>query len=200
MNTRQLLCGVLLGLVIAATVAPVAGHGASGPTSGLPDGWMRSGSAPADYEMGIDRSVFHGGKASGYLKSKAAKPTGFGTLMQQYKGEQFLGKRVRLSAWVKSDSVASWAGLWMRVDGPDRKMLAFDNMQSRPITGTSGWTRHEIVLDVGSEARDIAFGILLEGTGGVWIDDASFEIVDRNVPTTGQDSELAEPRNLDFER
>jgi len=168
----------------------------------LPDGWIRAGSAPADFDMGVDQSVAHSGKASGYLKSKVAKPTGFGTLMQMCKAEQFHGKRVRLSAWVKTDNVTGWAGLWMRVDGPEAKMLAFDNMQSRPIKGTWGWTQYNIVLDVAPDAKDIAFGILLEGTGGVWLDDLSFETVDRSVPTTGSiggGDLAAEPNNLDFE-
>jgi hypothetical protein len=188
---------------MVAMLSPVASHGAPGSTPGLPDGWIRAGNAPADFDMGTDQTIVHAGKASGYLKSKVAKPAGFGTLMQLCTGAQFLGKRVRLSAWIKSDSVAGWAGLWMRVDGPDAKMLAFDNMQSRPIKGTSGWTQNNIVLDVAPNAKDIAFGVLLDGTGAVWFDDISFEIVDHNVPTTGQGvgSEVASvPRNLDFEK
>ena len=205
MNTPQALRSVLLGpaMVLVAALAAVAVPDASGASLGLPDGWIRAGSAPADYAMGADQSVFHAGKASGYLKSKVVKPAGFGTLMQQCKADQFHGKRVRLSAWVKSDSVVSWAGLWMRVDGPEAKMLAFDNMESRPIKGTSGWTQYRIVLDVAPEAKDIAFGILLDGAGGVWLDDLTFEIVDPSVPTTGtgMGGELAAaPKNLDFER
>lgn len=205
MSTRQSLRAVLPGsvIILVAILISVANHDVSGANPGVPDGWMRSGSAPADFDMGTDQTIVHAGKASGYLRSKVAKPAGFGTLMQLCKGGQFLGKRVRMSAWVKSDSVASWAGLWMRVDGPDAKMLAFDNMQSRPINGTSEWTQYNIVLDVAPNAKDIAFGILLDGTGAVWLDDINFEIVDHNVPTTGQGvgSELAAvPKNLDFEK
>ena len=190
-------------IVFVAILAALVVRSASTASLELPDGWIRAGSAPADFDMGTDPSFAHTGKASGYLKSKIAKPTGFGTLMQMCKADQFLGKRVRMSAWVKSENVMSWAGLWMRVDGPEAsRMLAFDNMQSRPIKGTSGWSQYEIVLDVAPEAKDIAFGILLDGPGGVWLDDINFEVVDQSVPTTGADTggELApKPKNLAFE-
>ncbi len=206
MSTSQTFRTVLVGsaIVSVAIFAALAAQDASGADLGLPDGWIRAGSTPADFDMGTDQSVVHAGKASGYLKSKVAKPAGFGTLMQQCMAEQFHGKRVRMSAWVKSENVMNWAGLWMRVDGSDAsRVLAFDNMQSHPIKGTSGWSQYQIVLDVAPEAKDIAFGILLDGLGGVWLDDVAFEVVDQSVPTTGTGagSGLAEkPKSLDFEK
>lgn len=205
MSTSQPRRAVLLGsgIVFVAILAALSIH-PSGASLGMPDGWIRAGSAPADFDMGTDQSVAYAGKASGYLKSKVAKPGGFGTLMQKCKAEEFHGKRVRMSAWVKSEKVMSWAGLWMRVDGPEASQpLAFDNMQSRPIKGTSGWSQHQVVLDVAPEAKDIAFGILLDGPGAVWLDEIKFEVVDQSVPTTdtGAGGKLAaEPQNLDFEK
>jgi hypothetical protein len=154
--------------------------------------------------MGTDPSAAHTGKAGAYLKSKTPEAGGFGTFMQICKAAPFHGKRVRMSGWVKSAGVEKWAGLWMRVDGLDpSRHLAFDNMQGRPIKGTSPWTRYEIVLDVAPEARDIAFGILLSGAGGVWVDDIAFEVVDKTVAlTAGAPSEeyADNPMNLDFEK
>ena len=165
-----------------------------------PKGWMLAGASPGDYEAGVDRKVTHGGKASGFLRAKEM-PKGFGTLMQMFKPDAYRGKRVRLSAWVKAQQVSNWAGVWMRVDGDDKTPLAFDNMQNRPIKGTSGWTKYEIVLDVADKATAIAFGILLDGAGAVWIDDIRFEVVDRSVPTTGYggSTQRAAPENLGFE-
>ena len=204
MRTSQLRRAVLLGsgIVLVAILAALSIQ-TSGASLGMPDGWIRAGSTPADFDMGTDRSVAHAGKTSGYLKSKVAKPGGFGTLMQMCNAEEFHGKRVRMSAWVKSEKVMSWAGLWMRVDGAVASQpLAFDNMQSRPIKGTSGWSQHQVVLDVAPEAKDIAFGILLDGPGAVWLDEMKFEVVDQTVPTTGVGAGgnlAAKPQNLDFE-
>jgi hypothetical protein len=127
-------------------------------------------------------------------------PQGFGTLMQEVLPDDYRGKRVRLAAWVRTEAVTRWCGLWMRVDGANKRVLAFDNMESRPIRGTAGWTRHEVVLDVAAEAELVAFGVILDGTGAAWIDEVTFEVVGTDVPTTGQGFPAASriPRNLDF--
>jgi hypothetical protein len=102
---------------------------------------------------------------------------------------------------VKSEDIKDWAGLWMRVDGNKGKILAFDNMQDRPIEGTLDWHRVEVTLDIDENAQNLAFGILLVGKGTAWIDDLNFEVVDSSVPVTG---EVKKPRgkgpsNLSFE-
>jgi hypothetical protein len=114
----------------------------------------------------------------------------------------FRGKRIRFSAYAKSAKVTGWAGLWMRVDGDGKahEVLAFDNMQGRPIEGTTDWKHYEIVLDVAEESKAIAFGVLLSGEGQVWIDDLKFEPVSIDVPVTSTPSApTTPPKNLDFE-
>ncbi len=64
----------------------------------------------------------------------------------------------------------SWCGssgrLWLRVDGEPSNgipvMLAFDNMEDRPIRGAE-WARYEIVADVPKNAKSILVGALLIG-------------------------------------
>jgi len=164
-------------------------------------GWIAAGSYPKDYDMGIDFTTVHSGKASGYMKCQVAESQGFGTLMQTFRGSEYLGKRVRLSAYVKSEQVEEWAGLWMRVDGSN-KPLSFDNMQNRSIQGTTDWQRYEVVLDVPESSVAIAFGVLLAGKGQVWMDDFQFEVVGSEVPTTDipLDQHIhTSPQNLSFE-
>jgi RNA polymerase sigma factor (sigma-70 family) len=86
------------------------------------------------------------------------------------------------------------------VDGPDKKALSFDNMDSHPVTGTTGWTRYEIVLDAPPDSVDIAFGFFLKGSGKVWGDGFKLEKVDATVPVTFAGPPLPRaPVNLDFE-
>jgi hypothetical protein len=167
-----------------------------------PKSWFYAGSRPKDYAMSVDHEVVHSGKASASIKCIATAPTGFGTLMQTFKAGNFGGKRVRMTGYVRSEDVTDWAGLWMRVDGPQKQPLAFDNMQSRPIKGTSDWTQYQVVLDVPESADEIAFGILLTGKGNLWLDDVNFELVGQDVPATGtsmKDDSKKGPSNLDFE-
>ena len=190
---------VLAGI---AQLVPVAVHSAG--EGGLPPGWFRAGSDPGDYEMAIDPSGSRAGKPCAYIRGRGANPAGFGTLMQMFDAHDYVGKRLRFTASVKAEGITSWAGLWMRVDGATApgtqmpKMLAFDNMQSRPIKGTSDWTPYSIVLDVTAEARAIGFGILLHGAGRAWIDDLRLEVVSVDVPLT--DAMVLQKRpNLRFE-
>jgi hypothetical protein len=148
-----------------------------------PQGWILAGSKPADYDSGVDAQTVYGGQPSAYLRSKMPAINGFGTLMQSFKAEEYLGKRIRFSAFVKTDAVQDWAGLWLRVDGP-KGSLAFDNMQTRSIKGTTAWQNYEVVLDVAPEAKGIAFGILMSGTGSSWISGVKLEAVGTNIPTT----------------
>jgi hypothetical protein len=58
-------------------------------------------------------------------------------------------------------------------------------MQDRPIVGTSGWQRYEVILDVPKNSAQIAIGIVLSGKGQIWLSNVQFEIVSSRVPTTG---------------
>lgn len=166
----------------------------------VPEGWFLAGSKPANYEADVVDEAYSGRGSARYASLPGAKK-GFGTMMQSISAEEFAGKRVRLAAMVKAEDVESWAGLWMRVDGPNGAVLAFDNMQDRPITGTSSWNRYEIVLDVGEDANDIAFGILIDRAGTVWLDDLEMEVVDDLTPLTGfENARASRPVNPSFER
>jgi len=165
----------------------------------VPRGWYLAGNKPAEYEAGVDPGQTNRGHDSAFLKSKRPSADGFGTLMQGINAEQYKGNTVRLSALVKSEEVTGWAGLWMRVD-KGTESLAFDNMQKRPIIGTTGWQRYYVVLDVPKDATNIAFGILLSGPGQVWLNNTKFEIVGLDVPATGASQKTLpnKPVNLEF--
>jgi hypothetical protein len=165
-----------------------------------PNGWFVAGDNPKAYESGIDTQATYDGHPSAFLKAKMPGVEGFGTLMQDFRADHYLGKRVRFSAFVKTEGAQDWAGLWMRVD-KGSKQLAFDNMQGRSIKGTTDWKKYDVVLDVPQEATGIFFGVLLSGSGTVWLSEAKFETVAPSVPTTGTDAgpKADEPRNLGFE-
>lgn len=167
-----------------------------------PTGWIMTGETPFNYETGLDNRIVHNGNYSAYLRSKDEKAQGFATLMQQIKSDQYRGERVRYSAFVKSTDVKEAAGLWMRVDHSSGEVLAFDNMMNRPIKGTNEWNHFSVVLDIPVKSEVIAFGVLLNGSGQIWMDKLGFEIVDDSIPVTEQSSTEGlshEPVNLNFE-
>ncbi|MGN7382161.1 helix-turn-helix domain-containing protein [Paenibacillus sp. SAFN-117] len=172
------------------------------PIKQEPYGWKLTGTHPHLYTMGVDRLVTHQGRASGYLMSESEQLEGFATMMQMFKADRYLGKRLRLTGFVKSDDVKGWAGLWMRIDGADEDMLGFDNMGNRPIGGTTPWSQYSIVLDVPKSSKEIAIGVLLYGPGKIWVDSLRLDEVDEKIPTTNIDlmEEIPEePVNLSFD-
>lgn len=197
MSPRLLLAAVAVAAVAHMSLPLEA------QTRNVPSGWFKAGQRPDDYDVGTDQAVKRSGSASAFVKSRSPEAEGFGTLMQTFTAAEYLGKRVRFTGYVKPEGVKNWAGLWMRVDGPEsRTPLAFDNMQDRPIKGTLDWTACTIVLDVPREATNISMGLLLAGDGAVWVDDLKIEVVPTSVPTTGRprDKPSGKPTNLDFER
>jgi hypothetical protein len=184
-----------IGIAILALIA------ACSPASwaASPKGWFLAGSEPTQYDSGID-ALGYNDHPSAFLKAKESRVEGFGTLMQDFRADRYAGKRLRFSAFVRTE-YAHWAGLWMRVDN-DSKTVAFDNMQDRPIKGTTGWGKYEVVLDVPQNATSVSLGVLLNGTGTVWVSSAQFEIVGPDILPTNRTSRRVkpdEPINLGFE-
>jgi hypothetical protein len=166
----------------------------------IPKGWFVTGDAPDKYEIGVDPTMTFKNRPCVTLKS-GSEPVYFAALAQEIKADNYQGKRLRFSAAVRSVDIENRAALFMRVSGGKGKILAFDNMRNRPISGTNDWTDHAIVLDVAMDATDIIFGILLAEKGQVWMADVHLETVDQNVPTTDLWEEIAPyfPTNLGFE-
>ena len=147
-------------------------------------GWGLTGTRPVAYEIRCDE-VFTD-CAVPILRTRAFKsePFGMGSLTHSESAETWRGRRVELRAELRSGAVDGWAGLWMRVDGPEGKVLAFDNMQNRALRGTSSFKWYSVVLDVPLDAEKVSFGVLLHGPGAVFIRELVFEEVDVNVSST----------------
>lgn len=180
----------------------------------LPTGWFKTGDKPDSYYMGIDKGAGKDGKNAATIKSIDNKIDGFGTLMQDCLPGKYLGKRIRMIGMLKTKDVSEWAGLWLRIDTKTPiKGIFFDNMhdgkKDRSVKGTKDWEKYQIVLDVPDNASNIAYGALLSGTGQIWFDNITFEIVTSVVLTTGIEMETGssksvshqkEPFNTDFEK
>jgi len=167
----------------------------------LPGGWFMAGSHPGDYDAGLlPRACAYDGKRVIQLRFRiAGSPGGFGTVMQSIDAARYRGRRVRLRVMLRGQEISDWAGAWLRVDAANGARV-LDNMQDRPLRGTTAWTAAANVLDVGEEAASVHFGVLLAGAGAVDLASPRFEVVGADVPVTqAARSPLApEPQGLDF--
>jgi hypothetical protein len=169
----------------------------------IPEGWFKSGTEPQDYLIGVDRGMSESGSSSSYIKSKELKPSGSCDLMQEIKADNYRGERVRLTGYAKTKFVSYWAGLFMIAEDDFGRPISYDNMQNRPIVGTSDWVKYEIVIEIPKKASKILFGASLHGKGEIWIDDLKLLVVNNTVPLTdlsGKTPTALYPDNMDFEK
>jgi hypothetical protein len=146
------------------------------------EGWYLSGDSPAKYELKRAAAARHGGEFGASLSSTSAGPEDFGTVMQVVRAAPYRGKRVRLTGWVRTEGARS-AQMWLRIDGV-AESLAMDNMDGRAVTGTTGWSRQAIVLQVPTEAEVLAFGVFLIGAGSLAVDDFELASAEPDAQTT----------------
>jgi C-terminal processing protease CtpA/Prc len=165
--------------VVAQLAPPPAPQVAPAGATPLPDAFAVGGNG---YEGGHDPAVRHSGGSAIVLRA-GPNASAYGIYKETIPLEPYLGKRVRVSGYLRSAGATSGA-FWLRVDGP-AGILAFDNMGDRALSGTRDWTPFSIVLNVPPDARQIVGGLLLQGAGTLWADDLRIDVVDPRVPTTG---------------
>jgi beta-lactamase regulating signal transducer with metallopeptidase domain/cephalosporin hydroxylase len=214
-NARRLMLGTASILAVSAGLLMVnaaeSGSNASAAadaSSGAPEGWWKNGSAPAAYDVGIDSTQPYKKPVSVYVKSLDPKASEgkFGGMMQMCNAESFRGKRLKFTGYVKTRDVVGTANLWFRVDGENEQLLAFDNMQDRPIKGTTDWKEYSVVLNVPETATALAYGIFISGAGMAWLNDVQMIEVGSDVKSTNiadlstspQNKLPDAPQNLDF--
>lgn len=169
--------------IVAALAVGTLASALATPT-GLPAGWLQTGDAKT-CEGSVQAA--DGAPSPKVFNIRCASGTeGFSTLMQQISSADYAGKRVRLSAQLRGEQVAHWAGLWMRADSGQRLGTAFDNMNDRPLKGSFGWQPSEVVLDIPADATALSFGFLLEGPGQLQATRLELNVVPTRTPTTGK--------------
>lgn len=208
--------GMLMGVAnLLTSVTPACAEGAVknaaravSQEKKTPKGWMYCAEHESDYETFTDTSEKHSGKSCATLRSIVEKPRPFGNLMQYIDAKNYVGKKLRMSAWVKTRIDSGTGQLWLRIDGDWESSAAegngtFDNMDDRPIKGTTDWKKYDLVVQLPAKSTGIAFGMMLIGKGQLWIDDVSIEEAGQDVPLTGSyvhgSGYSVSPVNLNFE-
>jgi hypothetical protein len=147
-------------------------------------GWTLTGSNVDAYQIRCDDMISSCDVPILRTKLGAKEPLGVGSLTHVESAVPWRGHRLRLRAELRTGRVEGWAALWMRIDGADGRVLAFDNMQDRSLRGTTSYTSTTVVLEVPPDAVQLGFGVLLHGPGAVFIRELVFEEVTRDVATT----------------
>jgi C-terminal processing protease CtpA/Prc len=144
--------------------------------NGFPTGWKTRGDT-LNCIISIDSIIAKTGNYSTVIESNGNLPISkilFFTLPENYDGKQ-----ITLSGYIKTENeMDSYAGLYMIIN----PFIAFDNMQSNSIKGTTDWTKYEITLNMyPSCTENVNVGGYLIGKGKVWFDDFKVTIDGKDI-------------------
>ena len=152
-----------------------------------PKGWLVKFSEAQNkaYQISLDSTIKQDGKYSILLEKKGSQSS-FGVITYPIT-QIFEGRTIELKAYLKTEGVSTgYAGLYMRIDDENSKMIAFDNMGTRGVKGTTDWKQYSIKLDYNSEeVKTLYIGGLLSGDGKAWFD--NFEIFIDGIPITSNE-------------
>jgi erythromycin esterase len=158
--------------------------------------WQLISTDPLAYESDYDTRVAHSGRTSLYLQSLKSAPAGNGWVEQSIQPGNYLGTRVRFSAYLRTDNVAGSAGLLISTDETEFQTWPSAPAAAIQVDGTREWQRYSMELDLPRVTTTLYYGVVLSGTGKLWLDDVQLEIVAMATPTPSRPSLLATPTSL----
>jgi hypothetical protein len=148
---------------------------------GAPDGWWAVQHAgPESYTFTVDTEVRRSGQRS--LRMENVGPEPFGTIYQSIDATPYRGKTLRFAAWIRTDGAqgnrfGTGAGLHLQ---SSRSGFPRDTapMRRNAVSGTTAWTRYELVLAVADDVDRVEIGLNLFGPGIAWLDDATLDVIE----------------------
>jgi C-terminal processing protease CtpA/Prc len=117
----------------------------------------------------LDGETVHGGRWSIRIE-RAPGVSGEFSVLGMAVPWDYEGRNIEMRGFLRTENVSGYLGLWMRQDG-ESSQLALENMNSQQLKGTHDWAEYKIALPVYPGVRELAFGVLLAGTGRAWADD-----------------------------
>jgi GTP-dependent phosphoenolpyruvate carboxykinase len=156
----------------------------------MPHDWRSEASWTAQgnsYEFGVDPSMDEPGRHSLLVQSVGSRNgMDIGGVTQILPG--YAGKRVRLTAQVKTSNSDTWAGLVLG----DKPMFlpqlsrgdAYTMAHFFGAAAGADWQTVSVVVDVPSDDNVIMPGLALVGNGKVWARDMKLDVVGKDVPVS----------------
>jgi RNA polymerase sigma factor (sigma-70 family) len=112
--------------------------------------WSMTGSGARRY-----RTDYQACNKAVWLRSVSAGPEDFIAEHQTVLADAYRGKRVRFRAEIDGQDIEPWAGLFMRVEGDDGRVIASE--RARLMPADRGWRPAEVVLAIPADARAFSY-------------------------------------------
>lgn len=181
-------------ILLAAPLAAAAVTASGADALRQPEGWMAMASYAwpqgQTHEAGVAPETETSGQRALTVKSLGRRqPTEIGSVSQFAFG--YAGKRVRLTAQVKTAGLDGWGGLVISQGFTPLPYLAFtDAYATTPPLGAAGcpdWCEVSVVAHVAADSDKggvVNVGLALVGSGQAWARSVRLEAVGDDVPVT----------------
>ena len=144
--------------------------------------WSLHSDTPEMYSAVMDPNTLHDGHPTLRMGSEVAVREQTGQYLRRDRAlQQYLGCRIRATAWIKSARVVNDAGIRIRVLNADDDAIADEGQRAqRPVRGTTDWKLYTAFVDVPANTASVRWGFILNGKGDIWVDldSAKLEIAD----------------------
>lgn len=148
------------------------------PEYGTGPNWGQWGSG---YDLEVDTLEFVTGRKALRSSARRGWDTTDYSIPYVVFPVDFSGKTIRLEGHIKLQRVEQGgAGLMLRLDGPNGQ-IAYDQMDSRPLSGSSLWQNVSIEMPYVEATKYIYVGVVHTGTGTAWFDDLQVYIDGENI-------------------
>jgi beta-lactamase regulating signal transducer with metallopeptidase domain len=137
-------------------------------------------SKPTAYHISKEHISGHPGVVA-CLTSDGSQPNGYGTMVQYINPAAYRGKRVRLTALIKTVDVEKYAGLWIGEEGPQWTVWDAEHAE---VKAPAEWTEVSLVVDVSKACSNFGLGAVVRGPGKLYIDHFTFAVVGDDVPVS----------------
>ena len=147
--------------------------------------WIVLGKNPADYETTRDSTMKWHGVPAYHCTAKSPNAKNDINIAQYFSASSYIGKKVRVTAWIKTSGIRSFEYFVVTISYSDGKTYGkYSHYISKKLQQTKDWTKYEIVVYIPENSLGLEYFLDVSNRGEVWINDPTVEIVDNNTPTT----------------
>ena len=160
-------------------------------TGNMPNGWSHDPGDSAHRALWVSERPHSGEHCLKTVVAAGAEATWIAT--RQGGIHVVGGQRYRLTAWVRAQDVAGYAGWYVHVGDAAQPMMI--GPVERAGDGSFEWRQITLEFDVPEQANLLSLGTVLRGTGTAWFDDVALEALDGGAALS---AEAGPPERLEL--
>ncbi|HZU85399.1 MAG TPA: hypothetical protein VE987_20850, partial [Polyangiaceae bacterium] len=175
--------GVRVDLVDAATAVmaspprAIAGGGGGVVAAEPVDGWTLGGSGKDEYSFGRDTAMPHEGHPSVAMAPRGLPSGRMGALVREWDATPWRGRRVRVSAWVRTEGVTTVGDFSATTGGPASPPMEepTPGSASRRLAPDGDFAPYAVELVVPRDAYVVRLSVGVAGPGKIWVEGGRVE-------------------------